>query len=238
MRERLLHPQVAIDEVAGALVDDDLSHVPDGVGHLAESLALGLRMRAPVAAGWASSYWSGASSPEPTVSMVGPKQGQRTRRGSTRPGCRIAGDLPVHHDTARLYEKPNRKTVGTSPPRQARRGRDRSGLPPWIPWIPKALSFVAGTCGDPRRAGAGRTRLVRSARRTPGSRDESCIRFVSPPPDSSLDERLDPSGPWLFLPVRPSIAPFSFQLGRGRMVRDGGAVGLTARARNEPFRRG
>ena len=68
----LLHPQVAIDEVTGALVDDDLRDVCDGVQHLAECLSLGLAMRAPV--GWVGqqlvgSLLAGAHDP------VGPGRG-------------------------------------------------------------------------------------------------------------------------------------------------------------------
>ena len=85
--ERLLHAQVAVDEMARALVDDDLGDVSDGVQHLAKRLALGLRMDAPVGrvgeqlvgcllAGADDADW--------------PRQERRTRQGSTRPGCRIA----------------------------------------------------------------------------------------------------------------------------------------------------
>ena len=46
--QRLLHAKVAIDEVAGALVDDDLGDVADGAQDLAKGLTLGLRMGSPV----------------------------------------------------------------------------------------------------------------------------------------------------------------------------------------------
>ena len=49
VRQRLLHAQVAIDEVAGPAVDDDLGHIADRVEHLAEGLPLGLPVRSPVA---------------------------------------------------------------------------------------------------------------------------------------------------------------------------------------------
>jgi hypothetical protein len=47
--ERLIHPEVAVDEVPRALVDDDLGDVADRVQHLAQGFALGLRMDPPVA---------------------------------------------------------------------------------------------------------------------------------------------------------------------------------------------
>jgi hypothetical protein len=48
VRQGLLHAEVAVDEVARALVDDDLRHVSDGVQHVPEGRALGLAMSAPV----------------------------------------------------------------------------------------------------------------------------------------------------------------------------------------------
>ena len=70
--ERLLDPEVAIDEMAGALVDDDLGHVADRVEHLAEGLALGLRMDAPVAMGWRA---AGRAPPRRSPRCVGPGRG-------------------------------------------------------------------------------------------------------------------------------------------------------------------
>jgi len=46
--QRLLHAEVAIDEMPCALVDDDLGDVPDRVQYLAKGFALGLSMSAPV----------------------------------------------------------------------------------------------------------------------------------------------------------------------------------------------
>ncbi len=48
MGERFLHAEVAVDEMARALVDDDLSHEADGVQHIPQGFTLCPRMDAPV----------------------------------------------------------------------------------------------------------------------------------------------------------------------------------------------
>ena len=105
--QRLLDAEVAVDEVARALVDDDLGHVADLVEHAREGRALGLRMDAPVrrvGEQLVGRLLAGADDPERHAGAAD-TAGLDTSRLSHRPMSR------VNRDTARLFGKPNRKTV-------------------------------------------------------------------------------------------------------------------------------
>ena len=100
--------EVAVDDVSGARLTRTCCDPADLVEDAGQRLLLGLRMDAPV-----------RRVGEQLVGCLrrrsrrcgSPTQGRRTRQGSTRPGCRTAHRQRVNRDTARLYGKPNRKTV-------------------------------------------------------------------------------------------------------------------------------
>ena len=108
MGQRLLHAEVAVDEVARSLVDDDLGDEADRAQHRTQGFALGLRMGSPVirvGEQLVRCLIAGTDDPE-RQARAADTAGLDTSRLSHRRGHR------VNHDTARLYEKPNRKAVG------------------------------------------------------------------------------------------------------------------------------
>ena len=123
MGERLLHAEVAVDEVTRALVDDDLGDVADLSSTLAEGRALGLRMDAPVRSGGRA---AGRAPPSPEPTMRERHAGAADTAGLDTSRLSHRASHEVNHDTARLYGKPNRKTVA-SEARCALSGRDNTG---------------------------------------------------------------------------------------------------------------